>query len=445
MNHHPLPKAVRTLLAGLLLVALFAALIGQAQTVSPYLAFQGYLTDGNGVPLGSTNTGLITPNLIIRLWTAPTGGTEVYAEQQIVTANNGYFAALIGQGSAYQSEVHPQLASVFASNVSLYVELTLPGYGNAVIGGQNLTLSPRTPLLTVPNAFFAQNAANVGTATYALNMGTASTNAQVVNPTGNTVNFTEGVGVNAAVTATNAVVTGTNGQIIVNGTAVCPQLNVTNQLAAGTLLLTNSLMSASLSVPGNVSTAAAGVGGTAHAGKLTVTNTLSTPALSVLSVMTPLVAAGTASVQLVTAPSLTAQSVNLTNALSAPVVNVPGAAVAMNTATNTLYVTAGDYGLRIVRGTVTSAGVIANNGGTCTCTKGSSSYTITFARAFSSTPMVAVTPVSTTYPINNDAVTYFTPVVLSVSTTSATFEFVNWDGDNNPNPQAFHFIALGQP
>lgn len=62
------------------------------------LSYQGFLTDANGVPLATNAPKNYTLNF--RLWTAPTGGTALWGEQQVVTVDRGYFTVMLGAGSA---------------------------------------------------------------------------------------------------------------------------------------------------------------------------------------------------------------------------------------------------------------------------------------------------------------------------------------------------------
>jgi len=155
-----LSKATRH---GLLLVLLAFALAptgSQAQT-SQYMSYQGFLTDGNGNALGSTNTGPKAYDVVFRMWDAATGGNELFSELQTVTVDNGYFSVLLGQGTAYSAEptLHVPLTTVFTNSgaLSRYVEVTVLGIGT----GGFITILPRLQLVSSPFAFQAANALNV--------------------------------------------------------------------------------------------------------------------------------------------------------------------------------------------------------------------------------------------------------------------------------------------
>ena len=167
MKKTPLLMVLRHCLALLLLAFALPATRSQAATYNPpqLMSYQGYVTDGSGNPLGATNTGPKNYNIVFRIWDIQTGGTtngadELYAEQQTVTVNNGYFSVLLGQGTAYANEPHTNALSGLFTPVtppSRYVEITVLGIG---VAGANITIFPRLQLLTSPYSFLAANAAN---------------------------------------------------------------------------------------------------------------------------------------------------------------------------------------------------------------------------------------------------------------------------------------------
>jgi hypothetical protein len=173
-----LPKTLRLSLPLLLLmlVALYT-LPGLAQTPQ-FMSYQGYLTDGNGNALGSTNTGPKAYDVVFRIWDLPTGGTiggpdELFAELQTVTVDNGYFSVLLGQGTPYNGEPRVPLSNVFTSlNTPRYVEMTVLGIG---VGGNPVTILPRLQLVDAPYALLAVNAVNI-TGTNVITAANLSTN-----------------------------------------------------------------------------------------------------------------------------------------------------------------------------------------------------------------------------------------------------------------------------
>ena len=160
-KHHPL-MALRLVLVTFLLAAALGVPICQAQITPPDLmSYQGYLTDGSGSALGVPNPK--NYNVLFRVWNVQTGGTvggssELYAEQQTVTVDNGYFSVLLGQGSSYPGEpTASAISGVFTNSgaTKLYVEMVVLGIGP---GGINVTIAPRLQLLTSPYSFLAANA-----------------------------------------------------------------------------------------------------------------------------------------------------------------------------------------------------------------------------------------------------------------------------------------------
>jgi microcystin-dependent protein len=121
------------------------------------MSYQGYLTDGNGVGLG-TNAPK-NYDVIFRIWNDQTAGTRLWAEQQTVTVDKGYFSVLLGEGSQYASEPHTNLSGIFVGpDVSeRYVEFTVKGIGSGSPPA-DVTILPRLKLLTSPYAFLAKSA-----------------------------------------------------------------------------------------------------------------------------------------------------------------------------------------------------------------------------------------------------------------------------------------------
>ncbi len=114
------------------------------------LTYQGFLTDGNGLPFGSTAP--VNKTVIFRIYDALTGGTIKWSSQQVVTVDKGYFSALLGQGSAVGTEpFSADLSSVFTGGSTVsdrYLELTADG----------TTIAPRLRFLPSPYALLARSA-----------------------------------------------------------------------------------------------------------------------------------------------------------------------------------------------------------------------------------------------------------------------------------------------
>ena len=150
------------------------------------MSYQGYLTDGNGAALGSTNTGPKAYDVVFRIWDSATSGNELFSELQTVTVDNGYFSVLLGQGTAYSLEpaLHVPLMNVFSNSAALsrYVEMTVLGIGT----GGSITILPRLQLVSSPFAFQAANALNV-TGTNIINAANLSTNLGVWQASGTNI------------------------------------------------------------------------------------------------------------------------------------------------------------------------------------------------------------------------------------------------------------------
>jgi hypothetical protein len=129
-----------------------------------FMTYQGFLVDGNGNAL-APSTPANYP-VIFRIFTAPTGGSRLWSEQQIVTVDKGNFSVILGEGTPVSGETpKPLLSSVMAgpNNADRYMSLSV------TIGSTTSEMLPRLRLLPGPYAFSATSAN------------------QIVNPTGTPV------------------------------------------------------------------------------------------------------------------------------------------------------------------------------------------------------------------------------------------------------------------
>ena len=215
MNKSFLPTVARHGLRLILLVIGLSALSSMAQT-SQFMTYQGFLTDGNGNPLGNTNTGPASYSVVFRIWNLPTGGVtngpnELWAELQTVTVNAGYFSILLGQGTAYNAEPRGQLANVFTnSSATTYIEMTVLGIGT---GGANVTLLPRLQFVYSPYAFVASAA---GTANSLVNNG----GAPLISSSSAGLNMPVQVNVNTLQVTNTLNVSGPINSAAINSTAI---------------------------------------------------------------------------------------------------------------------------------------------------------------------------------------------------------------------------------
>ncbi len=180
-----LPVAFGWLLFGVLGAALLL-LSGNraaAQNAKPptQLTYQGFLTDGNGVPFG--NTIPLNKTVIFRIYDALTGGTIKWSSQQVVTVDKGYFSVLLGQGSAVGAEpFSADLTSVF----------TGPGVSDRYLelNADTTTIAPRLRFLPAPYALLAKSATELldpitGASSLAINNG--NINVGSINASGNII------------------------------------------------------------------------------------------------------------------------------------------------------------------------------------------------------------------------------------------------------------------
>lgn len=143
--------------AGLLaLVVACAAVVlsppgARAASASPpgKVAYQGFLTDANGVPLG--NDSPVNTNVIFRIFNASIGGTLKWAEQQVVTVDKGHFSIFLGEGAQvggepFSGDLTSTFGGVDASD--RFIEITVG----------STTIAPRLQFLPAPYSILAANA-----------------------------------------------------------------------------------------------------------------------------------------------------------------------------------------------------------------------------------------------------------------------------------------------
>lgn len=146
----------------LILALAFAGSDLHAQAVATppeRMTYQGFLVDGNGAPLGSAATGPRNYDVIFRIYNheSQSGvGNLLWAEQQTVTVDKGYFSVLLGEGAASEGP-RPNLSSLFIGPTASdrFVQVTVKGIG---ANGANVDILPRLRLLTAPYAFLAGQA-----------------------------------------------------------------------------------------------------------------------------------------------------------------------------------------------------------------------------------------------------------------------------------------------
>jgi hypothetical protein len=223
-------RRVARLSACCALSLLLAALPQRAQaqaTPNPpdRMTYQGYLVDANGNPLGNTNPK--NYDVIFRVWNDQSStdvSHRLWAEQQTVTMDKGYFSVLLGEGSQYSTEPHGAVSSLFnsADASERYVEITVKGIG---AGGTDSTILPRLRLLTSPYSFLAQKAVNAGALVN-------NSNVAIVTASGTTMTVNGSLTANS-LAGNGANLTGLNGSAITSGTVPDSRLSPNVALRAG--------------------------------------------------------------------------------------------------------------------------------------------------------------------------------------------------------------------
>lgn len=148
------------MLAILVVACVFGPVDLPAQLPTPNppdsMSYQGFLVDANGNPLGNTNAGPKNYDVIFRIYASANSATVLWAEQQTVTVDKGYFSVLLGEGSPVPSESRPGISGLFSGSDASdrFVEMTVKGIGS---GGANVTILPRLRLLPSPYSFLSSH------------------------------------------------------------------------------------------------------------------------------------------------------------------------------------------------------------------------------------------------------------------------------------------------
>ena len=117
------------------------------------MTYQGFLVDANGNPLATNNPANYP--VIFRIFAAPSGGSSLWSEQQIVTVDNGNFSVILSEGTLV-GEPKPLLSAVMGTNgADRYIQLSV------TIGGSTLDMLPRMRLLPAPYAFLSTSASQL--------------------------------------------------------------------------------------------------------------------------------------------------------------------------------------------------------------------------------------------------------------------------------------------
>ncbi len=178
------------------------------------MSYQGFLVDGNGIPLATNSPA--NYDVIFRIYNVPIGNNPpLWGELQTVTVDRGYFSVLLGQGSAVPGAPSTNnLTSLFAGPDASdrYIGVTVRG-----LAGGDVEIQPRMRLLASPYSFLAANANSL------------------VSASGQPVLLTSG-----------------NTLIVSNAMQLNNSLTVNGNISGGNVTASGNLSAASLSVNGNI-------------------------------------------------------------------------------------------------------------------------------------------------------------------------------------------------
>jgi hypothetical protein len=199
------------------------------------MTYQGFLVDGNGLALG--NTAPRNYDIIFKIFNHETqsgGANLLWAEQQTVTVDKGYFSVLLGEGAS-TGDPRPALSTLFTGPTASdrYVGVTVKGIG---ANNSNVDILPRLRLLTSPYAYLAGQAIKVVRTDNGADLLTSSGNAITVNGSFTAASFT-GIGSGLTQINANNISSG-----VLNADRI-PNLNA-SKITAGTI--SDALLSANI-------------------------------------------------------------------------------------------------------------------------------------------------------------------------------------------------------
>ena len=118
------------------------------------ITYQGFVVGADGVPLATNFPANF--NMVFRIYNVPQGGAaSLWTESQTVTVDKGNFSVLLGEGTAYASELNGDLALVFVGidASERYLEITV-----TLGSGTVMTIAPRLRLVASPFSFLSRYA-----------------------------------------------------------------------------------------------------------------------------------------------------------------------------------------------------------------------------------------------------------------------------------------------
>ncbi len=376
-----------------------------AQSKVPSLInYQGNVRNAAGVAIGAGTA--VNRTVTFRFWKSTTSvlaADRLWSESQTVTILDGNFNVLIGGGAAVSGETNAvtPFASVFGQSSAVYLGITVDD-GNA--GTVDAEVSPRQQIVTGAFAFRATVAESVDN--LAITTGMLANSSVTTNQLG-------AAAVTAAKIANDAV---TSAQIL-NGTIGVEEL-ATGAVTSDRILdgtVTSADIAANTITAGDIAPGAV-------ASSEILDATIATADIADAAITTAKIASGV---------NLSAGTLAATG--NATIGSVGGTATLK---VNDKPVPVGDENLRIIRGTVSSAGAITSGTGFTAAihTFGVGEIKVTFnAGTFSSAPTVVVSPVDT-------ALLGWTQYVHNISSTA----FYSGAGLGEVKlPRNFTFIAIG--
>lgn len=136
----------------------------KAADVPVNMTYQGHLMDANGDPLGKSQP--VNKTVQFLVYDSEEGGETIWAEEQTVTVDNGYFSVILGEGTNLEgSNMFRDMEPGKANAESRYVGLKVDG----------VDITPRLRLLTTPYAHLSQHAVLAKNATRAASAQIADT------------------------------------------------------------------------------------------------------------------------------------------------------------------------------------------------------------------------------------------------------------------------------
>jgi len=142
-----------------------------AQTVPPFINYQGKVTDSAGVGLGTGTP--VNRKVIFRVFDAPSAGNRLWSEQHTVTISNGEFSVLLGSGidtvfnnvTENPTTTNVPLATVFtAAGIARFVEIVVDN-GDNILNTQDAAIAPRQQITSTAYSFRARSADSISSGT----------------------------------------------------------------------------------------------------------------------------------------------------------------------------------------------------------------------------------------------------------------------------------------